>query len=147
MEKSKLSDESPLDLGLPCAARAGSHTQASRDPEDRQVITEYWIFYNCDGSVSFGREAREYFGTTSARSRAPWVVALKSTRSMIPFSSGFHLRWSAHASSAARLFCPRAFGLLTRRDHRDWSAPKANKSGRLVSARWTSPASSQLSPA
>ena len=43
--------------------------QPGRDyvpPQDRQVIREYWIFYNRDGSVSFGTETQEYFGTLPA---------------------------------------------------------------------------------
>jgi hypothetical protein len=37
-----------------------------QDREDRQVYRGYWIFYNRDGSVSFGTETREYFGTLPA---------------------------------------------------------------------------------
>jgi hypothetical protein len=37
-----------------------------QDREDRQVFTGYWIFYNRNGSVSFGTETREYFGTMPA---------------------------------------------------------------------------------
>ena len=36
------------------------------DRQDRQVYTGYWIYYNRDGSVSFGTEAREYFGILPA---------------------------------------------------------------------------------
>jgi hypothetical protein len=34
--------------------------------EDRQVFTGYWIYYNRNGSVSFGTETRDYFGTMPA---------------------------------------------------------------------------------
>ena len=37
-----------------------------QDREDRQVYTGYWIYYNRDGSVLFGTETREYFGTLPA---------------------------------------------------------------------------------
>jgi hypothetical protein len=37
-----------------------------QDREDRQVFTGCWIFYNRNGSVSFGTETREYFGTMPA---------------------------------------------------------------------------------
>ena len=37
-----------------------------QDREDRQVFTGYWIFYNRNGSVSFGIETRDYFGTMPA---------------------------------------------------------------------------------
>jgi hypothetical protein len=43
--------------------------QPGRDyvpPQDRQVIREYWIFYNRDGSVSFGTETQEYFRSLPA---------------------------------------------------------------------------------
>jgi hypothetical protein len=36
------------------------------DREDRQVYTGYWIYYNRNGSVSFGTEMREYFGILPA---------------------------------------------------------------------------------
>ena len=37
-----------------------------QDREDRQVYRGYWIFFNRDGSVSFGTETREYFGSLPA---------------------------------------------------------------------------------
>ena len=37
-----------------------------KDREDRQVYSGHRIFYNRDGSVSFGTETREYFGTLPA---------------------------------------------------------------------------------
>ena len=37
-----------------------------QDREDRQVYTGYWIYYNRNGSVSFGTETREYFGILPA---------------------------------------------------------------------------------
>ena len=37
-----------------------------QDREDRQVYAGYSIFYNRNGSVSFGTETREYFGTLPA---------------------------------------------------------------------------------
>jgi hypothetical protein len=37
-----------------------------QDREDRQVYTGYWIYYNRNGSVSFGTDTREYFGILPA---------------------------------------------------------------------------------
>jgi hypothetical protein len=37
-----------------------------RERHDRQTWPGYWIFYNRDGSVSFGTETREYFGLLPA---------------------------------------------------------------------------------
>ena len=36
------------------------------DREDGRSYRGYWIFYNHDGSVSFGMETREYFGSLPA---------------------------------------------------------------------------------
>ena len=36
------------------------------DREGRQVYGGYWIFYDRDGSVSFGTETHEYFGSLPA---------------------------------------------------------------------------------
>ena len=48
---------------LPQPERDGIPPQ---DREDRQVYRGYWIFYNRDGSISFGTETREYFGSLPA---------------------------------------------------------------------------------
>lgn len=52
-------------MELPSAAREGSHI-APKIGEDREAYRGYWIFYNRDGSVSFGTETREYFGSLPA---------------------------------------------------------------------------------
>jgi hypothetical protein len=37
-----------------------------QEREDRHVYGGYWIYYNRSGSVSFGTQIREYFGTLPA---------------------------------------------------------------------------------
>ena len=61
---------------------------AAPGTEGRQVYRGYWIFYDRDGSVSFGTETHEHFGSLPAE-----IVRA------VPESSSTPLR---HAASHAR---------------------------------------------
>jgi hypothetical protein len=56
--------ESTFDMGLPSAAREGLHSAPGS--ERPAGLYGYWIYYNRNGSVSFGTETREYFGILPA---------------------------------------------------------------------------------
>ena len=59
-----------------------------QDREDRQVYTGYWIYYNRDGSVLFGTETREYFGTLPAEIARAHVASLPKTLRILLRSMG-----------------------------------------------------------